>query len=309
MSAATLTKSIRPPSVRQYWTVPLFTDLVLNGASIMPGDYVKVVATSLWYECISPEEYFPLTAGFTQATKGFETNFADLVGEALADTDATVTLAGSGLRIHGQGIAETDSGVTVANIAGGPTATCTTTDEVAHTIALSFGGNTEMWTPATNGPYNVYAEVAMSSAITLRAFFLGFLGAMADALDPALTYATTVLTLVQDNLQGLTYSSELTDADRIYAAYNNADGAASIATTAAGVDTGSNFPAAGTYVKLLVRVEPDGTMKSYVDGTLLSTIPSAAATSVAVNPVMYLESNSTAVKSMLVRKFAAWSEA
>lgn len=309
MAAATLVHTYRPGTSGHYYTVPTYADIALNGSTLNPGDVVKVVASGRVYLFVAPDTVVAL--GKSEQVGGFikeyDASVADLVGEALTDTDTEFRVPGSGLRIHGQGLAETDSGVTIAYGAGGPVITMTTTDEADHLVALSFGGDTEMWTPAASGPFEVEAEVTMSSAITLRSMFLGFCGTMTAALDPVITGDTATITLVQDDLVGLSYDAALTDADRIYFAYNKANGAASQLVTAAGVDTGVDFPAAGTYVKLRVRVEADGTAKAYVNDVLVSTVVGASSTSVALNPVLYVRSTSTAVKTMLVKRFAARS--
>ena len=315
MANPTLLYAYRTPGIQQYFTVPAYSDLLTSDSAtpaVHVGDIVRVLSTNIEYRCVGDRDFVPVSEPDTATSmptkfRGWKTNFADTVGKAVADTAATVTLVGSGLRIHGQGVAETDSGVTVAAAAAGPIASLLTTDEAAHTLAISFGSNTEAWDPATYGPMVVEAEVAMSTALTARAFFLGWIGADADALDPVVTGSTITLTLVQDDVSGLFYDSGLTAASRLYAAHNKADEAATILTTDSGVDTSTDFSAAGTYMRLAVRIEANGTMKCYINGTLVSTILASASTSVALNPVLYVESNTTAIATMLCKSFAAYS--
>ena len=63
------------------------------------------------------------------------TDFRDGLGKALADTAATATISGSGVRVFGDGIAETDSGLVVAIGEDGAIASLTTTDEANHVAA------------------------------------------------------------------------------------------------------------------------------------------------------------------------------
>lgn len=304
---ATRYATYRPASAgASYWSCTTYADMLASSA--VPGDHVKVESTGMVYLMVAPEQ-FELIGNTKQGKRTQWTNFADGVGVALADTAASTTLAGSGLRIHGQGIAETDSGVTVALAADGPIASMTTTDEASHTIVLSYGTNTEGWDPATYGPMEVFAEVAMSSAITLRTFFIGFIGADADALDPVVTGSGTTLTLVQDDVVGLYFDVGLTDADRLYFPHNKANEAASISCSADGVDTGSDFPAAGTYVKLKVRIEPSGNASAWVNGVKVASVGLAASTSVDLNPVLILSSTSAATKTMLVKEFGFTAQA
>lgn len=235
----------------------------------------------------------------------WQTDFRDGVGLAVSGTETTYTIPGSGVRIFGQGLAETDSGVTVAIGEGGPVASCITTDEDEHVIALGAGITTSVpYQPDTHGTIAVEALVAMSSAITLRRFFIGFIGTAADALDPPVTGTTATITLVQDDLAGLFYDAELTDADRLYAPHNKSDEAATIACSAC--DTEVDFPAAGTYTKLRVEIDAEGTMRCYKDGVLVFTQEEAVDVDEELAPVVLCASESAATKTMLVKYFRTW---
>lgn len=238
---------------------------------------------------------------------GGSTDFRSGLGKAVADTTASAIVAdGTGVRVFGQGIEQTDSGLTVAYAEGGPVASLIATDESAHLAAIGLGDSSFSMQPDNEGNMVIDAIVAMSSAITLRSLFIGFLGTAADALDPPVTGSTTTLTLVQDDLAGLVFDAGLTDADRIYAPYNKSDAAASIATTATGVDTGVDFPAAGTYCRLRVEINADGTMVCFKDKAQITRIASALDTDEECIPVLLVRSTSAATKTMLIKQFAAW---
>lgn len=237
----------------------------------------------------------------------YASDFRAGLGKALADSnDAAVIADGTGLRVHGQGVAENDSGLTVAFLEGGPVASLITTDEAAHLAAISQPGTSPQFQPDTHGPLVVDAEIAMSSAITLRSLFLGWLGAIADALDPAVTGATVTATLVQDDLAGVIFDAGLTDADRLYAVHNKGDEAATQDVTAGGRDTGADFPAAGTYTRLRVEISRTGVMTVFKDKVQIAQISAALDADEEVAPSLYVRSTSAATKTMLVTMFAAW---
>lgn len=236
------------------------------------------------------------------------TDFRDGVGKALADTAATVTLVGSGVRIHGQGIAETDSGVVVTHGEDGPVARLTTTDEDAHLVALGFGGTTVPFQPDTHGPIVVDAEITMVSALTLRRMFIGFIGTAADALDPPVTSTTLTHTLVQDDLAGIAYDAAMTDAAGLWAVHNKSDEAATLASTATGCDTGVDIAAVGTYQRLRVEISSAGVMTCFADKVQIARVAASLDVDEEVAPVLLLGSTSAAVKSMDVKRFSAWGK-
>src|SRR4051812_24377068 len=113
----------------------------------------------------------------------WRTGFFDGVGKALADTAALATIAGSGIKVFGNGVSQTDSGLVVAMGSGVPVASLTASATNPSVAALGVGTTVAVpFSPTTNGPLVVDATVAMSSALTLRQFFIGFLGTQADAL-------------------------------------------------------------------------------------------------------------------------------
>jgi hypothetical protein len=242
---------------------------------------------------------------FNEYMIAWGTRFQDGVGEALADTDAMFTIPGSGIRIFGQGLTETDSGVTVAIAEDGPIATMTTTDEAEHLVALGVGLTTSVpYQPNNHGPINIEALVAMSSAITLRSMFIGFIGTAADALDPPVTGSGTTITLVQDDLAGMIFDAGLTDADGMFAPSNKSDAAANQTTASCACNV--DFPAAGTYTRLRVTIHADGEMQCFKDGVLVFTKAAALDVDEEIAPVLLIRSTSAAVKSMLVKYINVW---
>jgi len=246
---------------------------------------------------------------------GWHEDFRNGLGKAVADTAATATLVSSGVRIHGQGIAETDSGVTVAFTATdgkGPVASLITTDEDAHTAVLSVGtGTTPVFQADQNGTYVVDALVSLSGDLLTRALVCGFCGSAADALDPIMTYSGTTISFaatVGDDVAALAYSSELTSASTWMAPHDKGNANASIATTATGVNTGITVATAGTYQRLRVECDANGTVRMFVDKVLAATHVAALDTDEEMHPILYVESTDAATKTVLVRHFSAWGK-
>ena len=236
---------------------------------------------------------------------GVETDFRDGAGKAVANTDGTTTIPGSGLRVYGQGVVETDSGLVAQSAAeGGIVGRMTTTNEAAHLAAIGLDAG--VMQPDQHRLLVVDAELTHVSAITNRAMFIGFLGTAADALDPAVTGSTTTATLVQDDLAGLWFDTGLTDGDRLWGVHNKSNAAATQDLTADG-DTSTDIAAAGTYQRFRVEINSDGDMTCFVDKSVVYTQSAALDTDEEVTPVLYIESNTTSTASMDVRRFSAWA--
>ncbi len=242
---------------------------------------------------------------------GGYTDFRDGIGKAAADTAATVTLAASGLRIHGSGIAQTDSGVTATVDDQGAVASLIASAADTRTAVLSFGfGTSPLFKPSANGMIVVEALVSQLSALTLRSFFLGFCGSAADALASVLTAVTATITpatTIGDDFAALYFDSRLTLNTEWFAPIDKANTSATILVSATGVDTGVVVAAAGTYQLLRVEVDADGGVRMFIDKVLVRTAAAASLTvGTALHPVMILDSTSSATKTALVKHFAAW---
>lgn len=234
-------------------------------------------------------------------------DFKDGVGKAIADTAATATLVGSGLRIFGNAIIDVDSGLTIAIGEDGPIASLIASATANDVAALGVGITTSVpFQPDSHGPLVIDALITNSSAITLRRFFMGFIGTAADALVSPVTGTTLTLTLVQDDLAGLFFDVGLTDGDRLFAPHNKSDEAATILTTATGVDTGVDIAAAGTYQRLRIEISAAGVMTCFVNKIQVTQIAASLDANEEVAPVLLIASTSSATKTLLVKKFATW---
>ncbi len=191
-----------------------------------------------------------------------------------------------GFRLFGEGLAEAaDSGM--VHTAGLDGQRMSTTNEIAHTIAL---GTPVFLQPDLHGPFR-FSALLKVPVITAQTLFLGFTGAAAAALAPRVTGATTVLTLVDDDLAGLYYDAGLGDADRFYVPHNKSNAAPTLATTAAGVDTGKNIVAAKLTL-VSVDVDQDGNVEwSLFDdaGSATGEIASALDADEQLAALLYIE--------------------
>lgn len=275
---------------------------------VEPGDLLQDTTYGVLYvnEGTRSSPYWT-PAGFDQAPIwGAWDDFRNQAGKALSDTGTEAILVASGLRVFGQGVAELDSGLVCQTAAeGGVVARLTTTDEASHTIAI--GTEAGVMQPDQHQILVVEAEVAHVSAITLRAMGIGFVGAAADAFDPPVTGATVTTTLVQDDAAGVFFDVGFTDADRLYAFHNKSNEAATQDATTEGRDTGVNIPAAGTFTRLRVEINAGGDMLVFQDKVQVASIADALDADEECSPVLWLESTSTAVKSMDLRRFATWA--
>lgn len=256
--------------------------------------------------------------GYDQAPLfGVNTDFRDQAGKAIADTGAAAFVPGSGLRIFGQGIEQTDSGLVVQTAGeGGSVGRLIATDQADHLAAIGMSAG--VMQPDAHQLMVIDVELAHVSAITLRALFVGFLGAAVDALDPAITFATTTATFAINDLVGVCFSVDLTDGDRYFTVAEAANVGGTQDLSAAG-DTGEDVAAAGTYQRLRVEIGADGAARAFLDKADLGEIygPTGAGVhasgTVAGNPdeeyapVVYLESTSAATKSADIRRFATWA--
>lgn len=255
----------------------------------------------------SSESPYYTPAGFDQRPLwGVWTDFRDDAGAALASTAAEVVIPGSGLRIFADGLAETDSGFVVQTAGeGGKNGRITTNAASAKGVAIGLDAG--VMQPDQHQLLVIDAKITNVSAITLRRFFFGFLGTAADGLVSPVTGSTTTITLVQDDLAGLFFDVGLTAASRLFAPHNKSDEAASLATTATGVDTGVNIAAAGTFQRLRVEIDAAGVMRCFIDKVQVARIAASLDVDEEVSPALALFSTSSAVKSMDVAHFATWA--
>ncbi len=272
---------------------------------IQPGAFLWDTTNGVLFvnEGTSLSPYYT-PAGYDQpALFGVNSDWRDGAGAPIAGTP--LTIAGSGVRVYGLGMEISDSGAVVQTAGdGGQNMRIIATNEIGKLVAI--GMDAGVMQPDQRQLMVIDAEVTNVSAITARAMFLGFLGVAGATLPPAVTGATTVATLVQDDLAGLWFDSGLTDVDRIFGVHNKADADATQDLTADG-DTGVDIAAAATFQRLRVEINAAGDMLAFIDKVQVYAKALASAPTVALSPVLYLESQATATKSADVRRFATWA--
>ena len=236
---------------------------------------------------------------------GVQDDFNDKVGIAVAGSAMSVTKAGSGVRIFGDGGADNDSGaVAIASVEGGNSMNLTTTDEDLH--GLAFGMDAGIMQPDQHGGLVVDARFTMETALTDRSIALGFVGTATDAFVAAVTGATTVATLVQDDLALMIMDSGLTDADGVFAVHNKSNAAATQDLTADG-DLSATIAAVGTYQRWRVEIGANGDMRCFINKVQVYLQAVALDVDEECSPILYLQARAAAVKKLSVSHFDCWA--
>ncbi len=196
-------------------------------------------------------------------TFGLFDDFRDEIDTAVAGSATSVTRH-SGVRIHGFGLDTNDSGLIIQTQSGegmNVTARLKTSAD-SSTNAVFLGTETEIYQPNVHGGAIFEAEVSMVSDILARMFWLGFSGDAIDEMVAMFTIASTTITLVDDDMAGIGYSSAAGNADALYAIYNGTPDASDIDTTdgsgTAAVDLSTDFPAAGSFGRYRVEMYEEG---------------------------------------------------
>lgn len=286
-----------------------------NGDSIPTGSVVfdSVSGVAFVNEGTVASPYYTPVSFDQRGLHGWYTDFRDGVGKPVADTAATATVTGSGLRIHGASVVDTDAGLTVAMSDQGNVGSLISGNENPDAVVASFGiGTTPLFKPSVNGTIVVDALVAQATAITSRSFFLGFLGSAADAITAPITGSGTTISFAatfSDDIAGLCFTSALTDADGWFCVYDKANTNASIATTATGVDPSVTKSAGDVYERLRVEVDADGGIRMFINKVLEATFPAASLTvGTAIHPVIVENTLAVANATALIKHYGAWGK-
>lgn len=280
------------------------------GSAVHGAEYLDLTRNTKWVNEGDATNVYWYPVSYNQpGMLGIFDDFRSYEGVALSDT-AAANARKTGIRIAGDGVAATDSGaIENANLEGGPTLRITASATSGKLVALTTPvvASAGIYQPDQHGGAFVETRGTMVSAITARQFGIGFVGLAADGLVPPLTCATTVATLVQDDLVLMHMDATYTDPDNLCIAYNKSDAAATMTAE----DTGVALAAAAT--KQTFRVElnvnpADATKvqaRYFVDKILVGTqTADAVDEDEELNPVVYLVSLASAVKSMDLDYFA-----
>lgn len=211
----------------------------------------------------------------------------------VAGTDAGAVPFGD-FSIVGQGIAETDSGIvglTTDGLAG--IGQFTTTDEDVHAMGIQTSTAFDV---AKMAPIVAECRVRFT-AITTGEFFFGFSDVCTDLaiIEGALFHGNTVtITNTASDGCGFLLSSELTNSDEWHYVYNGGTTTAQTVSTSAELNVDV---VAGDFQILRLEIDPNGTVRWYIDGVLKKTVEGAVSTTVDLCLSCLVESKTTAVKT------------
>ena len=230
-----------------------------------------------------------------QCSRGKIEIFEDfLAGEDIvANTAASRSFGGSGLRVIGQGIAETDSGVTVLEADGlNGVGVLTTTNEDAHSCGLATG---LVFDVAKMAPLVAECRVQFADQDT-KAFYFVFTDVNTDTAileGNNLVAASGTLTLSASDLCGFLIDAEATDDEDWIMAYNG--GTTTGETTIANIDANDDA-VAGEFQILRLEIFPNGTARWYIDGVLKQTVEGAISTTTDVGLLAMIEARGAAIE-------------
>jgi hypothetical protein len=222
-----------------------------------------------------------------------------LAGEdIIAETAATRSFGGSGLRVLGQGIAEVDSGITVGETdANNGVGILTTTDEVDHSCGVATSQSFVVGKMGT-----IIAECRVQFVdLDTKEFYFGLTDENEDAENlqgSTIHGGTTTVTLTAANLCGFLFSAEFSagsdegDNDW-YMVYNG--GTTTGATTSTDVDANDNA-VAGEFQILRLEVAINGTARWYIDGVLKQTVTGAVSTTAELAVIAMVEAKTAAIE-------------
>lgn len=220
-------------------------------------------------------------------------------GVDLASTIAPLVNHGD-FHICGQGIAEDDSGAPVLTSDGlNGVIQLTTTDEDIHCIGFQTG---TMFDVGKMAPIVLEARVRPAE-ITTGEVFIGFSDVCTDLaiIEGALFHGNTVtITNTASDGCGFLQSSELTDASDWHAVYNGGTATAVTVSTSLDLD---DPQVVGDWQILRLEIDPNGTVRWYIDGVLKKTVEGAVSTSTDLCAHLLVESKTTAVKTLDVDYF------
>jgi hypothetical protein len=230
-----------------------------------------------------------------QGARGRIEVFEDFLSgeDIVANTAASRSFGGSGLRVIGQGIAETDSGVTVLESDGlNGVGVLTTTNEDAHSCGLTTGLVFDVGKMAP-----IVAECRVQFAdLDTKAFYFGFTDVNTDTAileGNNLVAASGTLTLSASDLCGFLLDAEATDDEDWIMVYNG--GTTTGETTISSIDANDDA-VAGEFQILRLEIAPNGTARWYIDGVLKQTKTGAISTSVDVGLLTMVEARSNSIE-------------
>jgi len=140
----------------------------------------------------------------------------------------------------------------------------------------AFIGTEVIFSPSLMGPMVLEARVELR-ILTTTSVFIGFMATNAnDVAEPVTSTGTTITYVDTTGIAGFIFDSQLT-AKEWHMVF---DGGSAAEQTASGNINSGILPVAAESVILRVEVDPDGTVRWYIDGVLLQTQANAVSTTV-----------------------------
>ena len=230
-----------------------------------------------------------------QSSYGKINIFEDFVAgeDIIAETAASRTFGGSGLRVVGEGIAETDSGVTVGETdANNGVGILTTTDEVNHSCGVATAQSFVVGKMGT-----IVAECRVQFVdLDTKEFYFGLSDENVDNenLESSTIHgATETVTLSAANLCGFLLSAELSEDEMWTMVYNG--GTTTGQTDSTEIESSVDAVAAEWDV-LRLEVAVNGTARWYVNGVLKQTVTGAASTTAELCVIAMVECKTAAIE-------------
>tara|TARA_R100000458_G_C8191191_1_gene184848 strand:+ start:54 stop:803 length:750 start_codon:yes stop_codon:yes gene_type:complete len=221
--------------------------------------------------------------------------FEDFLGgeDIVANTAATRTFGGSGLRVLGQGISETDSGIVAGETdANNGVGILTTTNEADHSCGVA---TSQSFVVGKMGTIVAECRVQFPDLDT-KEFYFGLTDENEDAENlqgSTIHGETATITLSASNLCGFLLSAELTDDEDWHMVYNG--GTTTGETTSTNIDADVDA-VAGEYDILRVEVAVNGTARWYINGVLKQTVENAVSTTAELAVIAMVEAKTAAIE-------------
>ena len=198
-------------------------------------------------------------------------------------------------RVVGQGLAETDSGAPKIATFNSGAVRLTTTNETEHTLGIETN---PQFIVGVNGTLVLEARVQFENTDTKESF-VGFTDIEIASSVPSLetdlmTGATTTLTLTASDLVGFYQSADLTATTLWHTVYNG--GATTGVTASEGL--ASTAIVDGEWQVLRLEIDPNGTARWFIDGTLVRTVAGAVSTTSTLKEFLAVEAKGAAIETM-----------
>jgi len=218
--------------------------------------------------------------------------FEDFLGpeDIIAETAASRTLGK--FRVVGQASTETDAGITIDESTIPLNGVCTLITDNADKATTGLA-TSKAFEAASCGTMVAEMRIQFADMLT-KCFVFAFTNENADGVDiedDTISTSGTTLTISADDFVGFWFEAETT-------AYTTSwhgiykGGTTTEPTLSTEVDFPLNLIVAGDWQILRIEIDPDGTARWYIDGTLLQTVAGACSTTEDLAVVALLGSHS-----------------